>query len=209
MAVMALADSRLEVSPGEIHDAISLRARLAGRWAILFSHPGDFAQEQLEMDRWVAVLSRSFGASGVLPVALAGPGSDPGFGWLGRLAPLDTGSAAVLALDTQPGSPADFAAGALRAQIARSGPRLAMIVDASLRCRRTLSYRLPADLPSPLELLGWAVALRKRDGSEESPCDAAEASLPLRSAWIGSARHPCAQAGIPRPRFAARPLRRG
>lgn len=194
MTVMALPHSRLEFPPSEIYDATSLRARLAGRWALLFSHPGDFAQEQLEMDRWVAVLSRSFGASGVVPVALAGPESNPGLDWLGRLSPLDTGSAAVLALDTEPGALADFAAGALRAQIARSGPRLAMIVDASLRCRRTLSYRLPAELPSPLDLLGWAVALRKRDRSEESTCQAPEASLPIRSAWMRSARHPCAHA---------------
>lgn len=195
MTVMALPDSRREVSAGEVYDATSLRARLAGRWAILFSHPQDFAQEQLEMDRWVAVLARSFSAHRVLPVALARPGSDCEPGWLAQVTAGSGGFAAVLALDTSPGGLADFSAGALRAQIARSGPRLAMILDPNLRCRRTLSYRLPADLPSPLELIGWAVALRKRGCGEQCPCDAPELSLPTADSCTRSTPYAFAQTG--------------
>lgn len=184
MTVVALPGRRLRVFGSEVYDANALRRRLAGRWAILFSHPEDFAQEQLEMDRWVNVLSRSFNARGVIPVALARPGSDPGQSWLGPLAPLDGGSAAVLALDSPAGAAADFAAGALRAKIARSGPRWVMIVDPNLRCRRTLSYRLPAELPSPLDLIGWAAALRKRDHCGEKSCETLEPSLPIRSSAL-------------------------
>lgn len=172
--VMAPPDSRLHVAPRQLCDAPALRMRLAGRWALLFSHPDDFAQEQLEMDRWVSVVSRSFVDLGLLPVALARPGAHPEPGWLDRVAALDAGSTAVLMLDPPaPGTVADFAANALRAEIARSGPRFAMIIDSKLRCRRLLSYRLRAGLPSPLDLIGWAAALRRRDGS------AAGAAMPL------------------------------
>lgn len=197
MTVMTLTGNRPAVCAGEIHDAASLHARLAGRWAILFSHPEDFAQEQLEMDRWVAVLARSFTAHGVVPVALARPGPEPEVCWLARLAVLRGESSAVLALDTRPGALAGFS-GALRAQIVRGGPRFAMILDSSLRCRRTLSYRLPTDPPSPLELIGWAIALRKRDRGEKSPCEIPGRSLPITPAWVGDSRCPWPLAGCSR-----------
>src|SRR6185312_14293599 len=102
-------------------DKGSLRTWLAGRWGILFSNPGDFAQEQLEMDRWITVLAHSFGARDVAPVALARPVPDLDQDWLRQLAAIDSGSAAVLALDAAPGPAADFSARALRPQIAPSG----------------------------------------------------------------------------------------
>lgn len=86
------------------------------------------------MDRWLSVLSRSFRGHDVATVALARGGRNVSESCLGRLA-----------------------------EIAHSGPRFAMIIDPNLRCRRVLSYRLPAELPSPLDIIGWAVALRKRD----------------------------------------------
>ena len=195
MTKLAFAESRFEISKKRVWDTALLRASLAPRWAILFSHPDDFAQEHLEMDRWVAVLARSFRARSVVPVALARPQSSPEQGWLGQLAALDGESAAVLELDAPSVALADFSGAALRAQMDRSGPRFAMILDSSLRCRRTLSYRLPADLPSPLELLGWVVALRKRDHGGESPSEAPQCSLPIRPASVIGARYSFAQAG--------------
>jgi hypothetical protein len=195
MTKLAFAESRLEISKKHVWDTALLRASLAPRWAILFSHPDDFAQEHLEMDRWVTVVARSFNARGVVPVALARPQSNPEQGWLGQLAALDGNSAAVLTLDDPSAALADFSGGALRTQIDRSGPRFAMILDSSLRCRRTLSYRLPAELPSPLELIGWAVALRQRDHGGESPSEAPRCSLPIRPAAMRGARYSFAQAG--------------
>jgi hypothetical protein len=163
MTTLALAD-RLETCGRRVSGGPSLRAWLAGRWAILFSHPEDFAQEQLEMDRWMSVLSRSLSGHGVAAVALARTAHVTAESHLGRLAALGGELTAVLALDPPSPAPlADLSAGALRVHIARSGPRFAMIIDANPRCRRVLSYRLPAALPSPLDLIGWAVALRKRD----------------------------------------------
>jgi hypothetical protein len=165
MTILALPD---EISAQRVSGRMSLRTWLAERWAVLFSHPQDFVQEQLEIDRWMSILSRSFSGRDVAAVALARAGRDAGEGRLGRLAALGNEFAAVLALDPPlPGVLADLTAGALRADIASSGPRFAMIIDPNLRCRRVLSYHLPAELPSPLELIGWAVALRKRDHSED------------------------------------------
>ena len=195
MTKLAFVESQPEISKKRVWDTALLRASLAPRWAILFSHPDDFAQEQLEMDRWVAVLARSFRARSVVPVALARPQSNPEQGWLGQIAALDGESAAVLKLDAPSAALADFSGTALRAQIDRSGPRFAMILDSSLRCRRTLSYRSPVDLPSPLELIGWAVALRQRDHDGESPSEAPRRSLPIPPSSVRGARYSFAQAG--------------
>jgi len=198
MTRLAFAESRLETLRRRVCDTTLLRASLAPRWAILFSHPDDFAQEQLEADRWLTVLARSFAARGVVPLALARPGSSPEQGWLGQLAALDSDSAAVLALDGRSAALEDPSEDALRAQIARSGPRFVMLLDSSLRCRRTLSYRPPADLPSPLELIGWTVALRKRDPAEAGHCETREPAVRIRSDWVPAAGYRCASAGYNR-----------
>lgn len=159
MTTLVFPESRLDASIG-CSPRVALREWLGGHWAILFSHPGDFDHEQLERDRWLNVLSRSFGLHGVRPLALAhGYGArETSLGWL---AELGSGCAAVLSTAAPAGGALlDFPASALRAEIVRSGPRFALIIDSDLRCRRTVRYRMGTDLPSPIELLGWAVALR-------------------------------------------------
>lgn len=195
MTKLAFAESRLENSKKRICDTALLRASLAPRWAILFSHPDDFAQQHLESDRWVSILARSFSARGVVPVALARPGSNPEQGWLGQLAALDGESVAVLTLDDPSVALADLPESAFRAQIARSGPRFAMILDSSLRCRRTLSYSSLVDLPSPLELIGWAVALRRREHGEGGRSETPRYPLPIRPASARGARYAFTQVG--------------
>jgi hypothetical protein len=199
MTTLALADDRFGIRARRLSGGMSLRAWLAGRWGILFSHPEDFAQEQLEMDRWLTILSQGFSAQDVAAVALLRTGRDPDEGWLGRLATLRRDCSASLALGpSQQATLADFAAGALRADITRSGPRFAMIVDPNLRCRRVLSYRLPAQLPSPLDLIGWAVALRRRDEAARHPgAEATESQWPQISGWRCGARGVPAHAGRP------------
>lgn len=183
MMLLSLADGRLERCRGGTAGTDSLRAWLADRWAVLFSHPEDFAQEELEMDRWISILERGFGGRGVAPVALARAGCDPEQGWLGRLAAVGHGAAAVLMLDpAPPGAAADLPALVLRTRIARSGPRFALVIDPDLHCRRAFGYRARSGLPSPLDLIGWAVALRKRDGIERSP-RTPDICVPVRSVW--------------------------
>lgn len=162
MEIRVLPDSELGTCAQWFPEATSLRKWLADRWAILFSHPEDFAQEAMEMDRWISVVGRSFVACGVVPIALARAGYQGESSWLGKLAALDCESTAVLALPPI-GFPAGPSTSALRAEVIRSGPRLAMIIDRDARSRRSLSYRVPAALPSPLDLIGWAASLRKRE----------------------------------------------
>ncbi len=195
MNLLAVPGSPSRAPAERVYGATSLRAWLSDRWAILFSHPEDFAQEQLEMDRWVSVLSRAFAAHGVAPVALARAGNDLAQGWLGGLAALQDASAAVLSLDPVPGGPPDCRAAALRTHIARNGPRLALLLDPSLRCRRALSYGAPAGLPSPLELIGWGVALRRRDQGASLRSEPASA-LPIRPGWMANVPFSIARAGL-------------
>jgi len=130
------------------------------------------------MDRWISILSQGFRARGVAALVLCPAGRDPQESWLGRLAALNRECAAALCLDLpQPAALADFAAGALRADIARCGPRFAMIIDSDVRCRRTLRYRPTGELPSPLDLIGWAVAQRKRDQGGRGTPKASEPHL--------------------------------
>lgn len=168
MTTLVFPERRSDESIG-FSSTVSLREWLRGRWALLFSHPGDFDQEQLERDRWLSVLSRSLSVHGVRPLALARYGYDTrgtSYGWL---AELGEGCAAVLSTNpSTEGALLDSRASALRAEIARSGPRFAMIIDPDLRCRRTMHYRLALDLPSPIELVGWAVALRDRQAPAAS-----------------------------------------
>lgn len=177
-----LPDSQLGPCVQWFPEAASLRKWLADRWAILFSHPEDFAQEEMEIDRWISVLGRSFAACGVVPIALARAGYEAESGWLGKLAALDYESTAVLALPPG-GFAAESSTSALRADIVRSGPRLAMIVDRNARSRRTLSYRVPAALPSPLDLIGWAASLRKRAAAQVPSFPHARGTAPARAAF--------------------------
>lgn len=143
--------------------AVSLREWLGEHWGIVFSHPGDFEQEQVERDRWIHVLRRTFDAHEVRALALARDARDAREKPHGWLAELGDDCAAMLAMTQIPhGALLDLRSLALRAAITRSGTRFAMVIDDELRCRRTLRYRMAVDLPSPIELVGWAVALRDR-----------------------------------------------
>lgn len=162
MTTLVVPESRLGAA-NVSSSVIPLREWLGQCWAILFSRPDDFDQEQLERDRWIRVLERSFAQHGVRPLALARHEPDSQEASLGWLAELGDGYAALLSTAAPtPGSMRDFRAGTLRAEIAQSGARFAMIVDSDLRCQRTIRYDAATDLPSPIELVGWAVARRER-----------------------------------------------
>jgi alkyl hydroperoxide reductase subunit AhpC len=141
---------------------LTLRQWLGADWTILFSHPADFVRCELEMDRWLSVMQRSFAGSRVKPLRL--PSEAPGASdnsWIDEVSAdssvvrLFAPSDHAAALDLQPY--------ALREELSALGRRrFVMIVDAALRTRRTFTYSALAEVRSPLEFLGWACAARAR-----------------------------------------------
>lgn len=140
---------------------LSLRAWLRDSWAILFSHPDDFVRYDLEMDRWLVITRRAFADRNIQLIALASPTHDPQHSWVTQV----SGDQRTVLLEDpaqQYFGPVDLQTPVLREAIERPGQRFAMIIDNTLRIRKMFTYSVPSNLPSPLELLGWADALRSR-----------------------------------------------
>ncbi len=171
MATLMLLTRRPAVHAETLAHAPSLRAWLRQGWAVLFSHPEDFAYYDLEMDRWLAIVREAFQTSGIRPLALApcgqtGPSSAAesatdfvDSSWISQVS---DDRRAVLLEDPlrQHFGAVDLQACALRETISVSGPRFVMILDDELGSRKTLSYTSRASLPSPLEILACAATLR-------------------------------------------------
>jgi hypothetical protein len=122
--------------------AVAVRRWLHGRWALLFSHPDDFACYGFESDRWLVHVQEAFVASDIRPLALDGRGEA---GWVTEVG----GCTTTLAFD--------FGADA----------RFVMTLDGSLRLRRTFIYTQRDRLPSPMDLATLARGVR--DGARFSP----------------------------------------
>jgi len=137
-----------------------LRQWLADSWALIFSHPGDFVRCELEMDRWLSVMQHTFANCRIKPLELpAARGAVHQGSWVSELS---GGARTVQLLDQEARfAVRDLQAHALHAEIVALGRRrFVMIVDHALRSRRTFAYSALAEIPSPLELVGWAVACR-------------------------------------------------
>lgn len=61
---------------------ISLREWLDGRWAVLFSHPDDFVQCDLEFDRWLGLVDEAFARARIRPLALPRASYRIDHGWI-------------------------------------------------------------------------------------------------------------------------------
>jgi len=136
----------------------ALRPWLRGQWALLFSHADDFACRDLESDRWTVVLEHSLNAAHMRPVALTSQ-LDAGFeSWVTQVG----GAFVTIAPEEPRRGPRliDLQARALRDMVERASSRFVMIVDESLRLRRTFAYAPGHRLPSPLDLVAMADRLR-------------------------------------------------
>ncbi|MGH8188902.1 MAG: hypothetical protein ACREUC_20260 [Steroidobacteraceae bacterium] len=60
----------------------SLRRWLHGQWALVFSHPDDFASYGFESDRWLVHVREAFAATGVRPLALAATATSLAADWI-------------------------------------------------------------------------------------------------------------------------------
>lgn len=138
-----------------------LRQWLAGRWALLFSHPDDFAHYGFETDRWLVYLRNAFDSLRLRPIAI---GHSDGSGWISQ-----TGGHFIPSYEVSELVPQ--LRGCTQPRMGpRVGPRVGRcaaehfvtILDASTRARRTFLYSPAAEVPSVIELAHAAAHLRER-----------------------------------------------
>jgi hypothetical protein len=182
MATLVLEPQLHAASAAATAETVSLRAWLREGWAVLFSHPHDFVRCELEMDRWLAVVQRAFAGKRMRPLALASRAAGVVGGWIAEV----SGDWRHVLLSEPPrraGRSVDLRSCALRAQLESLGQqRFVMVIDEALYSRRTFSYRTLAEVPSPLEFLGWADAVRSRQPHHGALTDAGQANGSYRRA---------------------------
>ncbi len=162
MATLHTAFSKIQQSPS----SPALRAWLGDDWAILFSHPDDFVRCDLEMDRWLVLARDAFAKRQIRPLALNTPTLGDRHGWVDQV----SGDERTVLLEDprqQHFGPVDLQAPVLREQIEQCPGRFVMVIDNALRVQKKLSYDTLVGLPSPFELLGWADALRAKQGARQ------------------------------------------
>jgi hypothetical protein len=148
-------------------NASPLIAWLQGDWGLLFSHPDDFAQWELEADRWMAVVQDAFTQARVRPLALASSTRRHGSSWITQM---DDGDETVLVLETPRQLRSDFVdmnSSDFRRAICRAPSRFVMMIDPLLRLRRTFGYTPQARLPSLLDFAATVSKLRTQSRREE------------------------------------------
>ncbi len=155
----------------------SLRAWLKGAWGLLFSHPDDFAQYDIEADRWLVLLHDAFAEAHVRPIAVGSAASSAGAsGWLAHVSAALADPHPLLQI-------ADFQPHALRDAIERGSPRFVMTIDEGVRLRRTFEYSAHDRRPSLFDLI--ATAAKVRSGPAERP---AHYAAPMRRSDMRSSR---------------------
>jgi hypothetical protein len=129
---------------------VTLRRWLRGSWALLFSHPDDFACEDFEMDRWLTQVREAFAMAWVRPLALATEAGTNGGAWIAG-----AGGGGAAKFD-QPLQDYPLSRNApertLQQIVMTADSRFVMMLDNSLRLHRTLIYGAADLLPSPMEL---------------------------------------------------------
>jgi alkyl hydroperoxide reductase subunit AhpC len=188
----------------------SLRTWLRKGWAILFSHPDDFVRCDLEMDRWLAVVQRAFTGCRIRPLALESPAPVPHDGWVAKVSG-DAGNVLLEEPSQKDTTAFDLRAHALHHHIRSLGRRrFVMIIDDELCSRKTFAYNGLADVPSPLEFLGWADAARARhstgEAADKPPAAVAHSphiSMNHRSAGLAAAHSAHVRARYCEPSFSS------
>jgi hypothetical protein len=124
-----------------------LRKWLRGRWALVFSHPDDFANYGFEADRWIDQVKEAFDADSIAAVAISSRAPGDHAGWIP-----DVGGCFI--------SQRTFDSIVFRCS---SGKRFVMVLDHALHLRRTFLYSGGDRVPSAIGLASWARARLGRD----------------------------------------------
>jgi hypothetical protein len=166
MATLVMAKPASLKSDDASQNGLPLRTWQEAEWLILFSHPRDFESCELESDRWLSVIQRSFAGSRIKPLELLPAHGTAGQGsWIDQVNG-DNRHVHLYEIRSVGSNARDLRLYALREEIAALGPhRFVMILDESLRIRRTYAYSALTEVPSPLEFLGWAAAARAKSAA--------------------------------------------
>jgi alkyl hydroperoxide reductase subunit AhpC len=146
----------------------SLRNWLKNDWVVLFSHPEDFANGDLESDRWLSILRESFAAHSIRPIAVGAPSHRADHSWIAQV----NNDLGMVSLDDpfrDGAQQLDVQALRLSKNIAAMHHRFVMIIDAMLSLRRVYSYMDRTRLPSPLDFIGWVIVIRASESSVRQP----------------------------------------
>lgn len=123
-----------------------LRRWLRGRWALLFSHPDDFAHHGFEADRWIEQVKQTFQAESIAALAVGPRAAGDHAGWI-------VASGGCFISQRTFDSIVDC----------RPERRFVMVLDGALQLRRTFLYSGADAVPSPIGLASWARARLGRD----------------------------------------------
>jgi len=136
-----------------------LRKSLRGRWALLFSHPDDFAHHGFEADRWVEQVRQAFRAESLaaLTVGARVAGIAEWIAAIGGSCISHRTFDSILQRSDRRDCLVDRS----------SAGRYVVILDGQLQVRRTFLYERPDQVPSPIALASLAAACRFRAESRE------------------------------------------
>lgn len=123
-----------------------LKRWLRGRWALVFSHPDDFATYGFEADRWIDQVKQAFEADSITALAISTRTPGDNAGWITAV-----GGCFI--------SPRTFDS----IVDCRPERRFVMVLDDALQLRRTFLYSGADGVPSPISLASWARARLGRD----------------------------------------------
>jgi hypothetical protein len=142
-----------------------LKSWLRGRWALLFSHPDDFASYGFEADRWLEQVRAAFDAESIAALAISGRPAGDDTGWIatigGRCISHRTFGGIASHAGWRQCSEDEF-------QLAEGSfdQHFVMVLDAELKLRRTFLYSPTDQVPSPMSLASAAAVCRVRSQSQ-------------------------------------------
>lgn len=124
-----------------------LKRWLRGRWALVFSHPDDFANYGFEADRWIDQVKQAFDAASIAALAISTRAPGDHAGWITAVGGCFISSRTFDSI----------------VYLCRPERRFVMVLDDALQLRRTFLYSGADRVPSPIGLASWARARLGRD----------------------------------------------